>query len=267
MTRPRRWLLAFGAAALLVAVDAFVVEPRLLLGRDEVKLDVGVAPLRIAHLSDLHLRSADSYLARKLVREVRAARPDVVLVSGDWVDDVRERRGLVAHAREAAALAGELRRVAPVMAVQGHSDYLGELVAILASSGVTWLSNEGRRVGRGDGVLVLGLNQQVGHDAGEAPPPFAPLTARGRVGARAAAGRTRQREPLPELRSLAAFARRRRRPARLARVRGQRRGVERRRYGRGAGDPQPLRPRRGSLPAAGRWRRHGPATAAAASGW
>ncbi len=197
MDRRRRWLLGLAVAALLLAADAFWLEPRLLLGRDDVALPVGgeplpagAEPLRVAHLSDLHLESADSYLARRLVRQVAAAHPDVILVSGDWVDDVRERRGLVEHAQEAAALAAELRRLAPVLSVQGHSDYLGELVAILDRSGVEWLSNAGRHVGgeaRG-GFLLLGLNQQVGHDAGERPPPFAPL----RVGDGWAIGRRQQ---------------------------------------------------------------------------
>src|SRR5262245_5424517 len=138
MRRHRRWFLGLAAVAVVLVVDGLVIEPRLLLGRDDVEPAIGRGPVRIAHLSDLHLRSADSYLARKLVREVSAARPDVVLVSGDWVDDVRERGGLVAHAREAAALAAELRRVAPVLAVQGHSDYLGEVVGTLARSGVEW---------------------------------------------------------------------------------------------------------------------------------
>src|SRR5687767_5897166 len=124
MPRRRRWPLALVVATLLLAADAFWLEPRLLLGRDDVALPVGAEPLpvgaeafRVAHLSDLHLASADSYLARRLVRQVAAARPDVILVSGDWVDDVRERRGLVEHAQEAAALAAELRRLAPVMSV------------------------------------------------------------------------------------------------------------------------------------------------------
>jgi hypothetical protein len=48
------------------------------------------------------------------------------------------------------------------------------VVAELGRSGVAWLSNEGRRLGPGRGILLLGLNQQVGRDAFSLPeePPF-----------------------------------------------------------------------------------------------
>lgn len=182
----RRWLWGLAALVGLAALDALWVEPRLMLRRERVALPVGARPLRLAHLADLHLASADSLLARRLVRGVAAARPDVVVVSGDWVHDVRRGPAMGIHTRAAAAVAAELRRTAPVLSVQGHSDYMGETVALLARAGVEWLSNEGRAIGPpGGGVLLLGLNQQVGHDAGEARPRMVPL----RIGDRWAIGR------------------------------------------------------------------------------
>ena len=172
----RRGLWVIVVLALVVAGDAFWLEPRVLLRREEVWLPLGTRALRLAHLSDLHIASAESGLARRLVRQVAAARPDLVLVSGDWVDDVRRRPEMGRHTREAAAVAAELRRVAPVLSVQGHSDYMGETVAVLSAAGVEWLSNEGRLVEDGEGaVLLLGLNQQVGHDAGATVPRMTPL--------------------------------------------------------------------------------------------
>src|SRR5688500_6952295 len=130
----------------------------------------------MAHRSDRHVASAESRLDRRLVRQVAAARPDLVLVSGDWVHDVRHPLEMGRHSREAAAVAAELRRVAPVLSVQGHSDYRGETVAALSAAGGEWLSNEGRRVGGSErGVLLLGRDQQVGHDAGETVPRMTPL--------------------------------------------------------------------------------------------
>lgn len=172
----RRALWGLAVLVPLVALDAFWLEPRVLLRREDVPLPLGERDLRLAHLADLHVASADSRLARRLVRQVSQARPDLVLVSGDWVHDVRRRPEMGRHSREAAAVAAELRRVAPVLSVQGHSDYMGETVAALSAAGVEWLSNEGRLVGEEGGrLLLLGLNQQVGHDAGTTVPRTGPL--------------------------------------------------------------------------------------------
>ena len=63
-----------------------------------------------------------------------------------------------------AALVAALRRIAPVYAVQGHSEHQGELVGLLQRAGLDWLSNEGRRIGPDGDLLLLGLNTQVGND-------------------------------------------------------------------------------------------------------
>lgn len=170
--RVRPLLLLVAVLAALAALDAFWVEPHLLLARDRVAVDLVPGRLRMVQLSDLHME-ADEALYERLLQEVAAARPDLVLVSGDFVDDVHDTERIRRHARSAAAWVSRLRAIAPVMAVQGHSDYLGEVVGPLAASGVEWLSNEGRRIGppgAGDGILLLGLDQQVGHDAGREPP-------------------------------------------------------------------------------------------------
>ncbi len=175
-----RWAAALAPLALLVAIDAFWIEPHRLLFRDDVALPLdGAANLRVAHLSDLHVASVRP-LTRRLLAEVAAARPDLVVVSGDLVQDVPEPARMARHTRAVAAVVGELRRTAPVVGVQGHSEHQGPLVAALADAGLVWLANEGRwlpgRGGRG-GVLLLGLTQQVGEDGVFAPrrTPFAPL--------------------------------------------------------------------------------------------
>lgn len=172
--RKLRLVLAAGVlVAGLAALDAFWIEPRLLLVRDPVIVDLVPGRYRIVHLSDLHVES-NVNLYERLLRRVAAEEPDLILVSGDLVADVRDTGELVEHAEAAARWVARLRPVAPVLAVQGHSDYLGEVVGRLAAGGLEWLSNEGRRIGPdrpGGDLLLLGLNQQVGHDAGEGPPP------------------------------------------------------------------------------------------------
>ena len=145
---PRRLLLL---ALLLGAADAFWIEPRLLLFREDVRIDLPAPKIRIAHLSDLHIRGDQPHLHR-LLREVAAARPDVVVISGDLIHDVPDAETYAKTSSAVAALIAGLRRVAPVYAVQGHSEHQGNLVGLLQRAGLEWLSNEGRRIGP-DGEL------------------------------------------------------------------------------------------------------------------
>ncbi len=171
----RRLLLGAALVLLLGTADAFWIEPRLLLFRDDVRLDLAAPRLRIAHLSDLHVRG-DIPLLHRLVREVAAARPDVIVISGDLIHDVPDPEGYVRNSSALAALIAALRRIAPIYAVQGHSEHQGELVELLQRAGLDWLSNEGRRIGPDGAYLLLGLNTQVGldHWAWSWPAPFRP---------------------------------------------------------------------------------------------
>lgn len=145
---------------------AFYREPKIALRRDDVALLPGGPRLKIAHLSDLHVREETPNL-RRLVAEVAAARPDLILVSGDLIGGSPDPGLLAHHLRAARAVYSALRRTAPILAVQGHSEYQGEAVTALAEAGIEWLSNEGRLLGTdaaGHGLLLLGLSQQVGTD-------------------------------------------------------------------------------------------------------
>ena len=167
------------ALGVLAGLQAFWLEPRQLLVRDEVRLGLPLAewgtpsepgagrPPRWIHLSDLHIREETPVL-RRLLDAVRAERPDLVLISGDLITD--SHRPAVTERRLAttAAYLTELRRVAPVLAVQGHSEYQGEVVATLGRAGVRWLSNEGI-LADPSGPVILGLNEQVGLDAQPGP--------------------------------------------------------------------------------------------------
>ncbi len=177
----RRLVLAASLILLLGLVDACWIEPHLLLVQDRVRILLPAPRLRVAHLSDLHIRG-DGALLRRLLREVRAARPDLVVISGDLIRDSPDPEDSARIAAAVAAFVDALRRIAPVYGVQGHSEHQGELVAILHRAGLQWLSNEGRRVGPGGNVLLLGLNQQVGVDSlgWRWPSPFRPVEIDGR---------------------------------------------------------------------------------------
>lgn len=152
-----------------VGLDALWIEPRLRLETDTVTFPLDAAPLRLAHLSDLHIRGGTPVLDR-LLEEVAAARPRAVVISGDLLGGRREGEALDRHLATATAWIRELRRTAPILAVQGHSEYRGDVVAAFAEAGVRWLSHEGVLLGDPDRpVLLLGLNQQVGWNARPRP--------------------------------------------------------------------------------------------------
>ena len=178
--RRRRFAPAAALVLLLGLADACWIEPRTLLLQDVVRIDLPVPRLRVAHLSDLHIRG-DAPLLHRLLREVAAARPDLVVISGDFIHDLPDPGDFARNAGAAAAFVSALRRTAPVYGVQGHSEHQGELVDRLARAGLVWLSNEGRRIGPGGGLLLLGLNQQVGVDslAWSWPSPFRPVAVDG----------------------------------------------------------------------------------------
>jgi hypothetical protein len=177
----RRLLAGAALLAALGLTDACWLERRVFLVRDDVRLPVPGAPaLRFVQLSDLHI-DGDHPLLHKLLDRVREARPQVILMSGDFIQDVPDRQETARHTAVAAAFVAGLRRIAPVVAVQGHSEYDGEVISTLDRAGAAFLSNEGRRIGEDGRLLLLGLNQQVGEDAyaWHFPTPFRPLKWRG----------------------------------------------------------------------------------------
>lgn len=165
--RYRNALSAGAVLAALALLDACWIEPYRLLVRDDVRIPLVAGPLRAVHLSDLHV-SGDTPVLRRLLAGTAAARPDLIVVSGDLIRDLPGGTP-EENLRAAAAFVANLRRTARVVAVQGHSEHQGDVVAGLRRAGLLWLSNEGRRVAsRGEaagGLLLLGVNQQAGEDA------------------------------------------------------------------------------------------------------
>lgn len=155
------------AAAGAVAIYAGAIEPSLLRLREHRVVSrwwpEGCAPLRIGVLSDLHAAWPLVTVARtaRIVDRLLAARPDVVLLPGDFVSThTRFVRPLPIE--PVAAVLGRLARAAPTFAVLGNHDwyYGGERVAAaLAESGIRVLRNEAWRLELGGGhVWIAGLD-------------------------------------------------------------------------------------------------------------
>ncbi|HEX5031309.1 MAG TPA: metallophosphoesterase [Candidatus Eisenbacteria bacterium] len=167
MLTRRGFLRAVGATALSGGVYACGIEPTWL---ETVRMEIALESLDpafqgyvVAQISDLHVGSGVPlpYL-RRAVDAVNAARPDLVVVTGDIVDGCAA-PGAVEDA--AGVLAG-LRPGDAALAVLGNHDTgafhpgvgvderaVGRLAGALAAAGIDLLRNEERTLERGRGRL------------------------------------------------------------------------------------------------------------------
>jgi len=119
-TISRRRFLAGGGAALggLLLGDALYREPRA-LQVEEVSLALAKVPpgreLRIVHLSDLHIRSFHSYY-KKVASAVAELSPEIILLTGDYLERSRNIRGVQRFLKLLKAPRG-------IFAVQGNWEY------------------------------------------------------------------------------------------------------------------------------------------------
>ncbi len=119
------------------------------------KLPKDCEKLRIVQLTDLHLGPFTGIqLLAQILRKVREADPDIVVVTGDVADGK-----LTGRKREVSML----RRIRPrygVYAVPGNHDYyddIGEAVSFMESAGMKVLRSEGAEAG---GILIVGADDK-----------------------------------------------------------------------------------------------------------
>jgi predicted MPP superfamily phosphohydrolase len=168
-----RRALALGAAVLVgLALLGYAEARRLVVRRLEVRVDdlpAGLEGLRIVQISDLHVgpHTSRRHLAR-VAAAVREARPDLIAVTGDQVDD---------HARDVEPFAAAFRGLsAPlgVFAIPGNHDVYAGWPAVhqgLEAMGMTVLVNRAVPLERdGARFWVAG----TGDPAGRRGTPVAP---------------------------------------------------------------------------------------------
>jgi uncharacterized protein len=156
---------AAGALSLIGAVAAYasIIEPRTILLR-EIDLELPTLPdsldgLRFAFLSDFHLGGPGDPLGtiRRALTVLEQARPDLILLGGDYYDRGTRVPGEPEWARFPA--------IAPTLGVPGNHDYhrghettMG-IFEVLERSGIDVLRNEARDLEiRGRTVRLLGLD-------------------------------------------------------------------------------------------------------------
>lgn len=143
-------------AAALIAVGAIGLSNAIATPIERVAtvaldgLRKGATPIRVALLSDIHVGNIGMRPARlaQIVRGVNAARPDLVVLAGDFVIG-EQKAGAATRALDLAPLAG-LRARGGVYAVLGNHDHWTDPAAIrqnLARAGVRVLENAAIRSG------------------------------------------------------------------------------------------------------------------------
>ena len=152
--RKRRWPLA--AAALLLACAAILADSRWRIQVTEYELFSSRLPenfdgFRIVQLSDLHGMEFGQDNVR-LVDQVRQARPDIIVLTGDFIEGT-------AQLPVVEALCTQLTAIDPTYFVSGNHDAgsgeLAALDALLEACGVKYLKNEYLTLERGGEKIVL----------------------------------------------------------------------------------------------------------------
>lgn len=152
-------LAALVAACILLSKYGLEVT-RLKLGFEE--LPAGFDGFRIVQLSDLHGSRFGENNAR-LLEVVAAEGPDIIALTGDFLDEGETERELP----ELEALVRELSAIAPVYFVSGNHDWAsGEaytLFETLEAAGAVCLRNEHLRLERGgDSIVLAGVDDPNG---------------------------------------------------------------------------------------------------------
>jgi len=145
------------AAAAGSVLEAFAVEPRWIEVTNPMvrlaNLPEEWLGLRIAHLTDLHVgRLISLDYVRRVVEKTNAERPDVVVLTGDYVS----RRSAINDGLT-AALAG-LEAPGGLFAVLGNHDHwtdASRMRGVLEAAGITMLTNTHRILDRNGGKLCL----------------------------------------------------------------------------------------------------------------
>lgn len=132
---------------------------------DFEQLPSDAPPIRIALLSDIHVGNIGMRRERlsSIVKTVNAAKPDIVLLAGDFVTG-ESKEGVAEKSGDLAPLRG-LRAASGVFAVLGNHDHWTDrhvIQARLERAGVNVLENEAIKVGQ---ITLVGIGDRFsGHD-------------------------------------------------------------------------------------------------------
>ncbi len=103
---------------------------------------------KIAHVSDFHNRESLDF-QDKIIKSLREARPDIIVVTGDIIDKTRT------NTKTALLFAGELTTIAPVYYIRGNHEVTVQLeFSILYTDFISKLKALGVRILDNEGVTI-----------------------------------------------------------------------------------------------------------------
>ncbi len=150
-------MLVLAALLLYILFRSFFIEPNS-LATTNYKIENGdLAGIRVAFLSDLHLKKNDYNRLNKIAMTTNKQHPDVIILGGDFLSGQNYKKSMnVTLIGQKLAMFG-----IPVYGVLGQQDWMTDGTAItqdLAYGGVKVLENSSRRaVIKGRYVDIIGL--------------------------------------------------------------------------------------------------------------
>jgi predicted MPP superfamily phosphohydrolase len=158
------WLLALALAVLvLIGLDNVLADPiERTASVNLPMLPAGTLPLHVALLSDIHLGNRGMRPERldRIVAQINAARPDLIVIAGDFITGYDD-KGAVERAAGLTAPLSRLRAPLGVVAVLGNHDHWTvpqSIRAGLARAGVVVLENVAVRRGP---FTIVGVDDLV----------------------------------------------------------------------------------------------------------
>jgi predicted MPP superfamily phosphohydrolase len=158
--RTHALFLALNLLLTAIQIDAYVVEPLLIettqlsLAFDD--LDATQPPIRVVHLTDTHIERS-SYREADLVRRVNALQPDLIVLTGDYLNLSR----LTDHtsAEHWRALVSQLDAPYGIYATRGTVEPTPAYMAsLIEGTNVVWLEQETTRLDvRGQELTLAGV--------------------------------------------------------------------------------------------------------------
>jgi predicted MPP superfamily phosphohydrolase len=151
ISAPQRvWAIGVCGLACGLALYAFVNARTITVRRERVPH----LPLKVAHLSDIHIGSIEGATLADIIAKTNSLKPDVILLTGDLFDNANPKTRAIAPRLKSFG--------APVLFTSGnHEAYTGyeNVRQMLAGTGIRWLRNEAVEFG---GVRIIGADNSYG---------------------------------------------------------------------------------------------------------
>ena len=146
----RVWAISACGLACGLALYAFVNARTIIVRHEQIPR----LPLKIAHLSDIHIGSIGPSTLADIIAKTNDLKPDVILITGDLFDNANP---------NTRAVAAQLKRfAAPVLFTSGnHEAYTGyeNVRQMFAGTQIRWLRNETIDF---NGIRIIGVDDSYG---------------------------------------------------------------------------------------------------------